>query len=449
VIGTKTTIMASAEEEEDEKLQSKIATSGDSPKKRKSRGDGDEDEADTAARERQEQRRKANDEKDTGEATESAKDGNEDDDNAGEDKPDDGEDSKPSAHDAQAQNANALGGGVNNAPFAAALGANPFLTAGMPLASITGLDHSSPQGANFNPFLFAHQQGFAYGMPMMNPADQSRLIQNWVANRAGAAPNEENQEQQQDQLGQQNGAPEYTSGTQESGGAQTGQGQVPAAMFPSQALQQLYQHGGGMDAAQMMMMGMQPNPYLLGIRPELIGTAGRLAADAPLASVAASNNLYRSPSIPLGLPCDDEHLSEYQMLVRQQLEIFEAEQDDVDSNTQGRKKPVVLGQAGLRCRHCAGLPLRQRGKGSVYYPTKLTGIYQAAQNMASSHLADACQCIDDRLKVTLITLRQRRDTASGGKQYWADGAKIVGLYETEDGLRLNRQFPLQQPPEQF
>lgn len=35
-------------------------------------------------------------------------------------------------------------------------------------------------------------------------------------------------------------------------------------------------------------------------------------------------------------------------------------------------------------------------------------------------------------------LRDRRDTASGGKQYWADGARAMGLVETGEGLRLRR-----------
>ena len=82
----------------------------------------------------------------------------------------------------------------------------------------------------------------------------------------------------------------------------------------------------------------------------------------------------RRDGISLALSCDDEQLSEYQMLVRKQLEIFEAQPEDVESNTQGRKKQVSLGQVGLRCRHCAGYPLRQRGRGAVYYPAKLHGV---------------------------------------------------------------------------
>jgi hypothetical protein len=145
-----------------------------------------------------------------------------------------------------------------------------------------------------------------------------------------------------------------------------------------------------------------------------------------------------SAGISLALACDVEQLSEYQIMVRQQLEIFEAGPEDVECNTQGRKKQVCLGQVGIRCRHCAGFPLRVRGRGAVYYPAKLEGIYQAAQNMAGSHLCQACQQIPAPLKEQIRKLRERRDNASGGKQYWADGCRALGLYETEEGLR-NKQ----------
>ena len=193
----------------------------------------------------------------------------------------------------------------------------------------------------------------------------------------------------------------------------------PFAGFQLIAPQQLMlqQQGGPVDmnAAGILTMPM----YMMGKMPNM--------------SLVAKT---KSPAMTLGLSYDEEHLSEYQILVRRQLEVFEAQQDDVQSNTQGRKKSVTLGQVGLRCRHCAGLPLRQRGKGAVYYPTKLLGIYQAAQNMANSHLAESCLLIGDDLKATIKALRQRRDTASNGKMYWADGARTLGIYEAADGLRI-------------
>jgi hypothetical protein len=147
------------------------------------------------------------------------------------------------------------------------------------------------------------------------------------------------------------------------------------------------------------------------------------------------------PSLPssgiiMGLPDDKHQLSEYQIVVRLHLEIFEAKMEDVKSNIQGRKRRVFLGQAGIRCRHCSNLMLRQRGRGAVYYPVKLSGMYQAAQNMASSHLSDCCTQIPPSIKQRLRDLRHRRETASGGKEYWAKAGRAIGLYETEDGLRL-------------
>ena len=69
---------------------------------------------------------------------------------------------------------------------------------------------------------------------------------------------------------------------------------------------------------------------------------------------------------------DDAILGEYQTLLRQQLELFEADSHDVINGTfrQGRTTPIRLGQIGLRCKHCAKAPLSARTKGSVYCKSK-------------------------------------------------------------------------------
>ncbi|KAI2501160.1 hypothetical protein MHU86_13306 [Fragilaria crotonensis] len=228
-------------------------------------------------------------------------------------------------------------------------------------------------------------------------------------------------------------------------------GSMPGGGMPDAALQQMmyHQRQGGLTEAdamrQRMMMasGIPPGPG--GFHPSfLAATGGRLNNMNPADLRGnTTSGPSASPAVSLALACDDEHLSEYQIMVRKQLEVFEAQPEDVESNTQGRKKQVSLGQVGIRCKHCASLPLRQRGRGAVYYPAKLQGVYQAAQNMASSHLCESCQCIDEPLKAELRTLRERRDTASGGKQYWADGARALGLFEADDGLRLNRELQQQ------
>jgi hypothetical protein len=142
------------------------------------------------------------------------------------------------------------------------------------------------------------------------------------------------------------------------------------------------------------------------------------------------------PGFTLYMKCDDENISRYQCLVRQQIELFAASEEDIDSNAQGRNKPIVLGQVGIRCRHCSKIPPRHRTRGATYYPAKLTGLYQAAQNMASAHLCNHCQHIPDALRRNLIALRDRKSSAGGGKQYWADGVRVLGVIESDGVLLL-------------
>jgi len=99
-------------------------------------------------------------------------------------------------------------------------------------------------------------------------------------------------------------------------------------------------------------------------------------------------------------------------------------------------------------KHCSDLSLRQRGRGAVYYPTTLNAVYQAAQNMATNHLQSHCNRIPSDVRQQLCDLRERRDTASGGKQYWADACSAVGLVEDGQHLRFAMAQQLQQQQQQ-
>ena len=76
-------------------------------------------------------------------------------------------------------------------------------------------------------------------------------------------------------------------------------------------------------------------------------------------------------SYPLYVERDDRNLSQYQVLARQQMEIFEATSEDAGNNAQGRNRPILIGQIGIRCRHCYKLTPKQRKTGSVYYPNRV------------------------------------------------------------------------------
>jgi len=159
----------------------------------------------------------------------------------------------------------------------------------------------------------------------------------------------------------------------------------------------------------------------------------------PMPAQLPDSNLTGRPPIQLYISCDDDSLSDYQCLVRKNIELFEARREDVESNAQGRNRPIVMGQVGIRCGHCTMLPPKHRARGAVYYPAKLYGLYQAAQNMASSHLCEHCQHVPASIRAELLKLKDRKSSAGGGKKYWADGVRVLGVFEDEDGLRFEKR----------
>ena len=67
----------------------------------------------------------------------------------------------------------------------------------------------------------------------------------------------------------------------------------------------------------------------------------------------AAVELTGRPPVVLYMPCDDAVISSYQCLARKQMELFEAQYIDVEAGAQGRNRGIVLGQVGIRCRHCS------------------------------------------------------------------------------------------------
>lgn len=100
------------------------------------------------------------------------------------------------------------------------------------------------------------------------------------------------------------------------------------------------------------------------------------SADSPRPVPLAPSNCF-----VMSTPEDKECLSEYQCLLREQIEVFEAGDKDLGT-IQGRNKPVEFGQVGVRCKHCTRTPGRRRG--AAYYPSKLSGIYQGKLMMQFS-----------------------------------------------------------------
>jgi hypothetical protein len=191
--------------------------------------------------------------------------------------------------------------------------------------------------------------------------------------------------------------------------------------------------GGGMGNGNSQQN--QANSLLYNSYPPASGGAQQYQVPVIPSSTAALPS--NRPSIHIYMDRDEENLTEYQCLLRKQIELFEAGSDDIRSNAQGRNTPILLGQVGLRCRYCAPLPRAARTKGAVYYSQTIDGIYQVAQNMSKVHLCERCHRIPREVQDKLKALRGDNQRAVGGKHYWADGVRALGVYEDGRVLRLN------------
>jgi hypothetical protein len=156
----------------------------------------------------------------------------------------------------------------------------------------------------------------------------------------------------------------------------------------------------------------------------------------PTATPGSGNIVTGRQPVVIYMANDEGSLSEYQCLVRQQIEVFEAGPEDVETSAQGRNRRIIMGQVGIRCRRCAMLPLRERRRGAVYYPTKLDGIYQAAQNIAKSHLAERCDHVSAATREDFAKYKDKKSSVGSGKRYWANRIATLGVYEDVGFLRF-------------
>jgi hypothetical protein len=135
---------------------------------------------------------------------------------------------------------------------------------------------------------------------------------------------------------------------------------------------------------------------------------------------------------------DALHLSKFQVFLRLNIEAFAATPMDVVIRTRGRNKAIQVHQVGLRCRHCAHVPAMQRVKGAVYFPSSTLGLYQAAQNMSTSHLqCGMCPQMTESIKTMfaqLLGTKTASSSSASGRAYWAHCAQHMGLVDTEFGI---------------
>ena len=155
-----------------------------------------------------------------------------------------------------------------------------------------------------------------------------------------------------------------------------------------------------------------------------------------------SNNglLTTRPLTQLFLNADVSAFPPFQVLLRQNLEFFEVNHEDlVVINKMGRKDTVVLGQVGLRCRACSRLPPDQRPPSACLFPTKLDEVFQAAQQMTGNHIIPCCPCLPNDVRNELLNhLSQCAELLRPGDEaLWVQRCHDLGVLEDQNRLRFS------------
>lgn len=152
----------------------------------------------------------------------------------------------------------------------------------------------------------------------------------------------------------------------------------------------------------------------------------------------------------LAEPDDIHYLNPIHCFVRQNVEVFSAEENDISLPAPGRKSQITLGQIGIRCIHCKTLNFKQRVKRAICYPPTISGIYHSVSNMKFDHFA-ACRGLSSSKRQEFVQLKslcfqkdpeQTKPSKRGNStaRYYAESARKLGLVDTHTGIRTVYQL---------
>lgn len=190
---------------------------------------------------------------------------------------------------------------------------------------------------------------------------------------------------------------------------------------------------------------LKPLPESVAIHPAPQEISQR--KDAVVTSSAfRMNNSTITDRCLLATPIDKETLNPIHCFVRQNVEAFIANEEDVSAPRPGRKQKVFLGQVGIRCIRCKHLSPKNRVKRAICYPPTISNLYHAVSNMKFDHFG-ACKGLSaqDRQEfcnMKNMSKRKSKGNASSTAKYYEDSAKNdLGLVDTADGIRVkNNSF---------
>ena len=142
----------------------------------------------------------------------------------------------------------------------------------------------------------------------------------------------------------------------------------------------------------------------------------------------------------LALPEDKISLSETLCIVRENIEVFIATEADVKAPAPGRKRPVVVGQVGLRCIHCrVATHQSEKVKRAVCFPSSIKRIYRTVIDMKLDHFK-ACRFVPVEFKMKLEQLKATNARSTGTTmQYFVQASKRMGMVDGGHGIRICKE----------
>ena len=137
----------------------------------------------------------------------------------------------------------------------------------------------------------------------------------------------------------------------------------------------------------------------------------------------------------LAMQDDRVSLSETLSIVRENVEVFCATEADVKAPAPGRKRPVSIGQIGLRCIHCRHVASPgDRVKRAICYPSSIKRIYRTVIDMKLDHFK-SCRFVPADLKEKLDELKATNGRSTGTTMaYFVNSAKKMGMVDGATGV---------------
>jgi hypothetical protein len=144
--------------------------------------------------------------------------------------------------------------------------------------------------------------------------------------------------------------------------------------------------------------------------------------------------------MPLAMPSDKDWLTPLHCFIRMHcVEVFSASSEDVATPSKGKRKPIQVGQVGIRCPFC-NHTAKSHERGSTYYPTNISSIYNASMNLLQRHF-NSCKNVPEDIMKRYETLKADDARSGTSKKYWIQSALSFGLVDAEHGIRFSALTP--------